>query len=115
MEVFDQTTECVITRNLKTATNLYSQFVGLMGKVKFEEGEGLWLPYCTGVHTCFLKFPIDVVFVDRDFFVVGIVQNLPPWRATNFFLKAHFALELPAGTVEKLKIKKGDRLVLKEG
>ena len=61
------------------------------------------------VHTGFMRFPIDVVFLDEDLTILKIAQRLQPWRAA-FRRGAHQALELPAGECERLGIEVGDRL-----
>ena len=65
---------------------------------------------CGSVHTCFMRFAIDVVFLDKDNVVVGIVENMPPWRISPLFSKARRTLELAGGKLGG-RLKKGDKLL----
>lgn len=82
---------------------------GLLGKSPLGEHEALWLEPCNSVHTFFMSYPLDVLFLDRDGLILKAVHNLYPWRLTCS-LKARTTIELAAGQTQLLKIAKGDRL-----
>ena len=82
---------------------------GLLGRDALDVSAALLLTPCSAVHTVFMRFPIDVVFIDRDGHVKKIVRNLQPWRIAAS-PTAHAAVEL-AGGVERDLIC-GDRLYL---
>ena len=67
-------------RAVEVADTSEKRRVGLLKHERLEPGGGLWISPCESVHTFFMKFPIDVVFVDRQGFAVKIVRNLRPWR-----------------------------------
>ena len=69
---------------------------GLLGRNELAPGEGLLLPHESSVHMFFMRFPIDVVFLDRNLNVLKVVSNLRPWRLAGC-RRAKAALELPAG------------------
>ncbi len=82
---------------------------GLLKHDKLEPGEGLWIAPCEGVHTVGMKFPIDVLFLDKKRKVVKIRAAMPRWRmAASLF--AHSVLELPSGTAAATKTTRGDQL-----
>jgi len=85
--------------------------VGLLKHSKLDEGAGLWIVPCESVHTFFMKFAIDLVYLDRQHRVRAIVRGLVPWRI-SMCLTAHSILELPTGTIDRTRTEKGDRLVL---
>jgi uncharacterized protein len=85
---------------------------GLLGRDGLEASEGILLRPAGSVHTWFMRFPIDVVFVDRDLTVTKVVENLRPWRAAGS-RKAKAALELRAGEASTHCIRPGDRLELR--
>jgi hypothetical protein len=62
------------------------------------------------IHTVGMAFPIDVIFVDRKYNVVGVREALRPFRITRVFWKAHGVLELPAGTIRSSRTEVGDQL-----
>jgi len=83
---------------------------GLMGKKILKQGEGLLLAPCNAVHMMFMRFPIDVIFMDRDFVVVKILHSLEPWRISPVVRGACQVVELMAGTASNKGIKTGDKL-----
>lgn len=86
------------------------RLVGLMGRPGLARGQGLWIEPCNSVHTFFMRFPIDVVYVDRDRRVIDVCRAVGPWRAHLPRAGAHAVLELPAGAAAPLK--EGDRLCI---
>ncbi len=82
---------------------------GLLGRTELRSGEGMLIRPTWSVHTAFMRFAIDVVFLDADLTVVKIADRLRPWRTAHGW-RAHQALELPAGECERLGIRVGDRL-----
>ena len=84
---------------------------GLLGRNSLEQDEGILLRPASSIHMCFMRFPIDAVFVDRELEVVRVVENLKPWRVAAA-RGAHAVVELAAGETARLGLRPGDRLVL---
>jgi uncharacterized membrane protein (UPF0127 family) len=84
---------------------------GLLGRRGLPEGEGILLRPASSVHTAFMRFPIDVVFLDRDLRVLSVRADVRPWRAVTR-RGAHAALELAAGEAARQGIGEGDELRL---
>jgi uncharacterized membrane protein (UPF0127 family) len=82
---------------------------GLLKHAGLRPGEGLWILPCEGVHTFFMKFALDLVYIDKKSVVRKAVSNVPPWRL-SMCLPAHSIIELPAGTIEPSATRKGDQL-----
>jgi uncharacterized membrane protein (UPF0127 family) len=82
---------------------------GLLKHRGLEPGHGLWIVPCEGIHTFFMKFTIDVVYMDRKKSVRKVVPRLAPWRM-SLCLPAHSVIELPAGTIEATGTQAGDQL-----
>jgi len=82
---------------------------GLLSRNGLEPGTGLWIVPCEGVHTFFMKFAIDIVYIDRKKRVRKTVRNLVPWRM-SMCLPAHSVIELPVGVIEASGTQKGDQL-----
>jgi uncharacterized membrane protein (UPF0127 family) len=83
---------------------------GFLGRTSLLSGEGMLLTPCFSIHMVGMKFPLDVVFLDRDYRVVGIDKNVKPGTLNSSCRKAHSTLELPEGTVAAKRIEKGDVL-----
>lgn len=92
------------------ADTALARMKGLLGRTALPSGEGILLRPASSVHTAFMRFPIDVVFLDRDGVVLKVVENLKPWRSAGA-RRAHAALELAAGEAARVAIAAGDRLV----
>ena len=83
---------------------------GLIGRPPLGPGEGLLIEPCSGIHTFFMGFAIDVVFLDAAGAVVAALGPVRPWRLTRIYPTATAALELPPGTVAATGTTEGDRI-----
>jgi uncharacterized protein len=91
----------------------FGRMRGLLGRSGLEPGTGMLIDAAPSVHMFFMRFPIDVVFLDRDRTVLRIVHGLRPWRVAGA-RRAVAALELPAGGAAEAGLKEGDVLALEE-
>ena len=82
---------------------------GLLGREKLSAGEGLWIVPCESVHTFGMRFPIDLVYLDRDKRVKKVTNDVHPWRMSAC-LSAHSVVELASGSIRKSQTQPGDRL-----
>ncbi len=92
------------------AQDALSRLVGLLNHKELKSGEAMLIEPCSQVHMFFMRFSIDVLFLSRDKEVVGIEENLKPWRWSSIYWKAKKALELPSGTRKTLNLMQGQRL-----
>jgi uncharacterized membrane protein (UPF0127 family) len=86
---------------------------GLIGRRGLPAGEGMLLRPESGIHTAFMRFPIDALFLDRNLRVLEIVEQLRPWRMASK-RRARAVLELPAGECARRMVEVGDRLELRD-
>ena len=99
----------VILENAEVADTFISRFLGLMGKKYLPEDAGLIIQPCNSVHCFFMRFPIDVIFVDSDDRVVHIMPAMKPGKISPIVRKAKYVIESNANTLsEKLRI--GDEI-----
>ena len=89
----------IVTTICEIADNEWARFRGLIGHAPLKSGEGMLILPCSSVHTHFMGFPIDVLFVHKDHRVVGLCENLKPWRFGPMFQGVRYVIELPADTV----------------
>lgn len=101
----------VVCGNVLLATRPLRRMRGLLGRRSLPEGEGILLRPAGTIHTFCMRFPIDVVFLDRDLVVVAIVRDLPPWRMAAK-RGARAAVELAAGECRRRGLEVGERLIL---
>lgn len=93
------------------ADAFFTRFRGLMLRKSLAPGEGLLLKNCSAIHCCFMRFPIDVVYLDKEMRVVA-VETVKPWHMGGIHPGAKHVLELEAGTAGSLR--PGTRLDWKE-
>jgi len=86
---------------------------GLLKHTGLAEGEGLWIVPCEGVHSFFMKFAIDVVFINKKRVVTKIRPNMVKSRLA-LSMRAHSTIELPVGMIEKSRTAAGDQLELEK-
>ena len=91
------------------ARSMFARMRGLLGRRSLAPEEGMMLRPASSVHTWFMRFPIDVVFLNRNLTVLRIVPALRPWRAA-WRWRASAVLELAAGESERRGIRAGDSL-----
>ncbi len=110
MGLLNVTKNTPIVENVAEAKSFTSRIRGLIGRPTISEDETLWFDNCTSIHTCFMKFPIDVVFVSRDFKVKAIYETVQPWRLILPVWGAKSVFEFKAGKVKQTQIHVGDQL-----
>jgi len=101
-----------VAANVRRADTFLSRLIGLLGHASLPADEGLWIEPCDSVHTFFMRFPIDVAFVDREGTVIRCIERLRPWRATKLYTKARACVELASGTLAAAGVQEGARLAL---
>ena len=101
----------VVCTHCEVAERTIARMRGLLGRDGLAEGEGMLINGAPSVMTFFMRFPIDVVFIDRAQTIVKVVHELAPWKTAGA-RKAAAALELPAGTAAALDLEPGMSLVL---
>ncbi len=89
------------------------RLLGLMGRSTVPGALALWLPTCRSIHTCFMRFPIDVVYVDADLRVIRIHRNVRAWRASWGGRGSRHAFEVRAGDADSLGLREGVRLEIR--
>jgi uncharacterized protein len=109
LQVINRARGTVLATRLEVAASGSKRAKGLLGREGLGSGEGLWIVPCESVHTFFMRFAIDLVYLDRKNKVKKVRSSIGPWRISAC-LSAHSVLELPAGTVHKTVTEAGDAL-----
>lgn len=102
----------VLAARVRPAFDSAARRKGLLGRAGLEPGEALILAPCSSVHTAFMRFPIDVAFVDREGRIVKIASGVRPWRIRAAW-RAFATVELTAGALRRLPCAPGDVLELR--
>jgi len=107
------TRNTVIASRLKMASNPWARMKGLLGTRSIPQGEALIITHCKSIHMFFMQFPIDVIFCDHQNKVVGLCQNIKPFRLSPVFFKASYVIELPSGSIAATKTQAGDQVQIR--
>jgi hypothetical protein len=110
MKIINLTRGATLATEAVRADSPFKRMKGLLGRKELPDGQALILDPCDSVHTFFMQFPIDVVFVDRKNKIVRIHHSLRPWRLSGIYLSAAFAIELPAGKAALASTAVGDTI-----
>lgn len=109
LRIVDTTRQTELGDRIETADRGPRRRKGLLGRDGLAPGQGLWIVPCEAVHTFAMRFPIDLVYLDRQKRVLKVRHSVPPGRISAC-LRAHSILELPAGTVRQAQVSAGDVL-----
>ncbi|MDT3699086.1 MAG: DUF192 domain-containing protein [Thermincola sp.] len=115
MKLVNETRGAILAEDLEIADTWRGRLKGLLGRKNLHNKQGLILTPCKSVHTCFMKFNIDVLFFDKGGRIVYVIENMPPFRFSPLVGQAKYALELPAGTLDMTGTSPGDRVAIIEG
>ena len=110
MKIVNLTKNTVLAENAIVANTVFKRIKGLLGKKEINIGQALILKPCNSIHTLFMRFPIDVVFVEKRNRVVKIISCLKPWRLSGIYLTARLCIELPVDTIRSNLTSAGDTL-----
>jgi uncharacterized membrane protein (UPF0127 family) len=109
LQISNVTRNTTLATRAEVADHAASRNKGLLGRTGLNSGEGLWIVPCESVHTFFMKFSIDLVYIDRNKKVKKVRSSVGPWRLSAC-LSAHSIIELPAGVIQDTQTCPGDQL-----
>lgn len=110
LQLINKSKKNIIVENLFLADSFWSRMKGLMGKKDLPEDEGLLLVPCNSVHSMFMRFPIDLLFLNRELRVIKIIDRFKPWKATPIIRDCYQVVELKAGVASKKGVTIKDEL-----
>jgi len=113
MEIINQTKNTKLADRVIIANTAFKRMKGLLGKKNFLSGEALVLEPANSIHTFFMGFPIDLIFVNKKNIVQKTVSSLLPNRLTSVYFSSKFVIELPAGTIQLSSTAAGDTIIIK--
>ncbi len=108
-KLMNQTQNKLLLENLEIA-NEFKRFKGLMWEESMENNYGLWIKRCNAIHTFFMNFPIDVIFVDKNLKVKKCIEAIAPNKIVWPIFGASSVIELKNGFLKENKTQVGDQL-----
>jgi uncharacterized protein len=100
----------VLAEHAELADNIWTRFMGLMGRAELPPGAGLVLKPGGGIHMWFMRIPLDVIHVDKRDRVTHVLRGIKPWRFGPLFVGGKLAIELPVGTADATQV--GDQVII---
>ena len=113
LQVINQTRDKMVGDRVEIADTSISRMIGLLGRRRLSPGEGLWIRPSSGVHTVGMRFPIDVIGLDKHQRVIKLWKHLRPYRVTSVSAALRSVVELPSGRIAECEIELGDLLQFK--
>ena len=113
MHAFNETRQTVIASSVDQANTALSRMKGLLGKPSMGENNGLLITPGKSIHTFFMKFPIDVMFLSPSNQVIKLINAMGPFRLSPLVPSAKSVLELSTGTIEKSGTQIGDQVIFR--
>jgi hypothetical protein len=111
--IYNSTRDRTLAHAAALADTVTSRMKGLLGRDSLPEGEGMVIDPCNQIHTFFMRFPIDVAFVDAEGRIVRQLEAMKPWRMSGIYFRARRVIELPAGVLAATGTREGDVLTLR--
>lgn len=111
MKLINQTKNTIISEDVAVAHTLLTRTKGLLGRNQMRQGEALVITACNSIHTFFMRFPIDVLFVDKKDTIVLSAPGIRPFRL-KAALTSSYVIELPTGTIARTRCSAGDKITL---
>ena len=116
MRLVDRTTGKLLASEVELADTFWRRFRGLMLRGKFQQGKALLFKFSKpgrhGVHMWFVRFSIDLVYLDSSFKVVELRAQLKRWRFYRPRATVSYLIELPAGTISRARVEVGHEISL---
>ncbi|MFC1704594.1 DUF192 domain-containing protein [Candidatus Omnitrophota bacterium] len=103
MKIINQTRNTLLADNATLARTFLARIKGLLGKKGLKENHALIIQPCNSIHTFFMRFVIDVIFLDKQHKVVGLRESMPPGRISRIYPQAHTVVELPAHVIRSTR------------
>ena len=113
MKYFIESEEGVpIVNSVIVADSFVDRLIGLMFKKNMNGFDGLLIKDCKSIHTCFMNFSIDAIFLDKNYIIRKIIRDMNPWRVTRIYFGVAQVLEIKGGSLGQ-KIHVGDKTCVK--
>ncbi len=110
MRAINLTAKKELAGDVSVASNILKRIKGLLGTNELNIGEAMWIRPCTSIHTFFMRFPIDVILLNKQNRIIALRKGLRPNRMTPIYLQAASVLELPEGIICATSTRVGDEI-----
>ena len=113
LSILNTSKSTVIDQSGAVADTFLSRMIGLLSRKSLSVDEALVITRCNSIHMLFMRFSIDVIFVDKSDCVVGLVERIKPFRLSPIFFQSQYAIEVSEGVIGQTKTAVGDQIEVK--
>lgn len=113
MQLYNASNKSVISSQVLTAHSFFARLKGLLGRDGLDKDTCMVIYPCNSVHTCFMKFAIDVIFLDRSHKVLKVMADIKPFKASPIVGRAYYVVEMASRPNIKDIIHEGDQLEIR--
>lgn len=99
MQLINLSNGSILADKIEVADNFKKRLKGLIGRPGLNHGEAFVLLPCKSIHTCFMNFPIDVLFIDKEGRVLRTLEHVKPFKFSPIVSRSYLVVELPAGCI----------------
>src|SRR3954462_7326827 len=110
MKTWNETRGATLAERGRVAATWWSRGRGLLGTSTLPQGEGLLISPCNSIHSFFMQYPFDAIFINKQGTIVHLIRAMKPSRLSRIVFSAHSVLELTAGTIEATGTQIGDKI-----
>jgi uncharacterized membrane protein (UPF0127 family) len=110
MVIKNETRNTILVGQGKVAATFLARLKGLLGSAALKKGEGLLLNHEKSIHTFFMRYAIDVIYIDKQWQVIKLDEGMAPFRIGRYVAKAAYILELPVESIRETQTAVGDQL-----
>lgn len=111
LRIVNKSRGSVLAEQAQEATRAFERLKGLLGRQALPASQALFIRPCNSIHSFFMRFVFDAVFVDREGKVLHVIHQMKPWRISKIVVSAQGVIELPSGTLASTNTCCGDQLV----
>jgi uncharacterized membrane protein (UPF0127 family) len=108
--IANETKQAELGNRVEVARSFWQRGRGLMFRSRLPDGGGLVIDPCSSIHTMWMRFPIDVLYVDKDGTVTRADREMKPWRFGPLFVRGRYVIELPPGVIASTNTERGDKI-----
>lgn len=110
--IINKTKNKTIANVIYLADTPFKRMKGLLGRKSLGVLEAMVIKPCNSIHTFFMRFPIDVLFIDKEGKVIKGIVNMSSFRLSPIYFTSQFVVELPAGTIQTTNTTEGDQIAI---
>jgi uncharacterized membrane protein (UPF0127 family) len=114
MKIINQTRNTVLADKARIADSFLARLIGLLNCSGLDQGQALVLAPSNSIHSFFMRFTFDAIFLNRDQQVIALIPGFKPFRISQVYFKAISTIELPAGTIHASKTQLQDEIKIQE-